>query len=378
MEILFSTFPAPGHLLPLLPLADAAAAAGHGTAVMTGPDLAHFVAPHPLLAIEPPLEGLVAELTGRGISLLEEGPGAGAVELFAGVRIDLCLDQALERAAAFAPDLVVSDEVDVVGSAVAASLGVPWVTHAVTSPFPVEFRRALEARAAAAVAGRCAVPGPAVAHLDLFPAELLEPREASGPRRLVIRPVANTHGGSGAGVDLGGQRPRALVTVGTSVAPFFPHALGAMVASTAAQGLDVVATAGAEELPDGLDRDLLDRVHLVGFTPLAQVLPEVDVVVTAGGTGTLLSAAAAGVPVVICPFIADQRWNGEHAAAAGLAVVVDDPADVGPAARRVLDDPGYRRAAQRVSASIATMPGPGEALEHLLAAVDLAPGGAAA
>jgi UDP:flavonoid glycosyltransferase YjiC (YdhE family) len=42
MRILFSATPAAGHVLPLVPLADAAGDAGHDVAFLTGPDMAGY------------------------------------------------------------------------------------------------------------------------------------------------------------------------------------------------------------------------------------------------------------------------------------------------------------------------------------------------
>jgi UDP:flavonoid glycosyltransferase YjiC (YdhE family) len=69
-------------------------------------------------------------------------------------------------------------------------------------------------------------------------------------------------------------------------------------------------------------------VHAIGFVPLSKLLHEVDLVVPAGGTGTVLASLAHGLR----PFIADHLWNAERAAALGAAIVIDDPAEAGDAA----------------------------------------------
>ncbi|HYO17704.1 MAG TPA: hypothetical protein VES02_03430, partial [Dermatophilaceae bacterium] len=60
MRLLFTSTPLFGHLLPMLPLIDAATLAGHDVIVATGPDLAH-------------------EVTRRGLTLWQVGPSMAEV-----------------------------------------------------------------------------------------------------------------------------------------------------------------------------------------------------------------------------------------------------------------------------------------------------------
>jgi hypothetical protein len=61
MRILFSATPAAGHVLPLLPLADAAADAGHEVAFLTGAEMAEYLGSRALLPAGPSLGNLLAE-----------------------------------------------------------------------------------------------------------------------------------------------------------------------------------------------------------------------------------------------------------------------------------------------------------------------------
>ena len=53
MRMLFSSVTAAGHLLPLVPLADAAADAGHGVAFLAGADMAGYLGSRALLPAGP-------------------------------------------------------------------------------------------------------------------------------------------------------------------------------------------------------------------------------------------------------------------------------------------------------------------------------------
>lgn len=76
MRILFSGNPLAGHLLPLMPLADAGRAAGHETALLTSGDVASLVAPVRVLQAGAPFEEMVEETVRRiGSRDFERGQG---------------------------------------------------------------------------------------------------------------------------------------------------------------------------------------------------------------------------------------------------------------------------------------------------------------
>jgi UDP:flavonoid glycosyltransferase YjiC (YdhE family) len=59
-------------------------------------------------------------------------------------------------------------------------------------------------------------------------------------------------------------------------------------------------------------------VHEIGFVPLARLLPEVDAVIGAGGSGTVQATLAAGLPMVLRPVLADQPWTAQRVARAAI------------------------------------------------------------
>ena len=99
-----------------------------------------------------------------------------------------------------------------------------------------------------------------------------------------------------------------------------------------------------------------DNVTVVASAPHAAVLPRTDVVITHGGHGTVIKALAAGVPLVVLPMGRDQLDVAARVTAAGAGVRVRakaSPEKIAAAVRTVLDDPSYRRNAQRLAAAIA-------------------------
>src|SRR5262249_41215577 len=116
------------------------------------------------------------------------------------------------------------------------------------------------------------------------------------------------------------------------------------------------------------------HVHVERFVPQAAVLPHVQLVLSHGGSGTVLATLAHGLPMVLIPMGADQPWNGDRCAALGLGRVLDPvaatPADIRASAGDVLDDPSYRNAARRLAHAMQELPDPEAAvlaLERLAA-----------
>jgi UDP:flavonoid glycosyltransferase YjiC (YdhE family) len=350
LRILFSGVPALGHLLPLVPLVRAAATVGHDVAVLTSGGMRDALAAElpavPVLAAGPMPPELFAEVARRmpGSDPANRPEPAAVAEFFAGTRVDLTVDDAVREARPWAPDVVVADAVDLVGPLVAATLGVPYAVVAFGPEVPEEFRRPMTELVLPRYAGRGLVPAPPVALLDPTPASLQASGWTQHPLTIPFR--AEPHSRPGEGTELApfpaSDRPRVLVTLGT----VFGDAalLTAIIDGFDLDEADVVATVGV--IGDHLEDT--DRVHHVPFRPMRELLDGVDVVVSAAGAGTVLAAASVGVPMVLLPRGADQFINAARAAEAGIAVVVDDPAAVGPAVHGMLADPRRAAAARRL------------------------------
>jgi len=104
------------------------------------------------------------------------------------------------------------------------------------------------------------------------------------------------------------------------------------------------------------------HVRIERFVPQALLLPRCDLVVSHGGSGSVTSALAHGVPMVLIPLGADQPLNAARCEALGVARVLDAATATSQAVRdavsRVLEDPSYRENAERIRDEIAALPGP--------------------
>jgi len=127
MRILFSTTPALGHLLPLLPLTRAARGHGHDVAVLTAqPCSSHLDAGFEMLPAGPTVDVLLTEVRHRGGTDPSGGTDSEPVaEFFAGTRVDFTFDQALPAAKVWQPDLIVYEYCDFVGPLIGAVLQCP-------------------------------------------------------------------------------------------------------------------------------------------------------------------------------------------------------------------------------------------------------------
>ncbi|MCZ7457450.1 activator-dependent family glycosyltransferase [Streptomyces sp. WMMC940] len=172
------------------------------------------------------------------------------------------------------------------------------------------------------------------------------------------------------------RRPRVCLTLGRS----FREVVGADRASAgdlldavADLDVEVVATFTADQLDPG--RRVPGNVRVVDFVPLDALLSTSAAIVHHGGSGTLQTALAHGVPQVVVPA---RMWcnvpkaHRVRDAGAGLCI---DPEDLTPhglrtALVRVLEEPAFATNADRLRREVAGTPTPADivpVLERLTA-----------
>jgi MGT family glycosyltransferase len=138
--------------------------------------------------------------------------------------------------------------------------------------------------------------------------------------------------------------------------------LRAAVPGLAHHPLEVVMTAGGEVPADLRPEALPTNVHHAPWVNHARLLPRCAAVVTPGGSGTIVAALAAGVPLVIVPTTWDKPDNAQRVVEAGVGVRLSPrrctPDRLRAAVETVLTDPAYAERAQRMAARLAAAPGP--------------------
>ena len=163
-------------------------------------------------------------------------------------------------------------------------------------------------------------------------------------------------------------RTTVLVTLGTIFVLESGDLLERVVAGVARLPLEVVATVGRDLDPAALGPQP-PNVRVERYVPQAELLPRCALAVSHGGSGSVVGALAHGVPMVLLPLGADQPLNARRCAELGVARVLDaataTPDEIAGAARAVLADGACRAAAGRIRDEIAGLPDPAEAVRRL-------------
>jgi hypothetical protein len=354
MRITFSAIPAFGHLNPMVPLAAAAAAAGHEVTFMAS---GSFEGRLPVPVVSGVPDGMTLhDLEQEALAEVRDpaDPFAWPMAFFGIVTPRHIMPRLLEHwAQAGRPDLVVHDGANIGAARAADQVGVPaYGFHVALGP-PEFFLGML----------RKVVDVPDDPIIDPRPASWLDAAPPEQADHIPIRSVAWS-GPGGAAVpwlEEAGDGRTAYLTLGT-VAFGAVDVLRRSVLEVAAVCSRVLVAAGPEGDP-GLLGELPEHVQVERYVDQGRVLDHVDVAVHHGGSGTTLNCLAAGVPQVITPQGADQFINAARVAELGLGQVVPneaEPGTVGAAVERLLSDQDLLSQVQAVRDEIARMPHPSQ------------------
>ena len=348
-----------GHYQPLVAVARSAQRSGHTVAVAGSGNLQSvikadgfeaFPTSEPRVGPTPP-EPLVKVDPDRSDWELRENFARRGAERHAAALFEL--------ARLWRPDVVIRDEVDF-GVAVAAErLAMPCASVLVLASGDF-LRKAIVAEPLHALRGAYGLSNdPNLAMLDRglvlspFPPSFRSPDAPLPEHAFSFRPkaVANEHR------DV--KRPGVYLTLGTvfNVPELFSRILDGL------RGLpvDVVATVGDSVDPASFGPQPA-HIRIERYIPQAEVLPHCDLVISHGGSGSVMAALAHGLPTVLMPLGADQPYNARRCVALGVGVELE-PASVTPeeirvAVEGVLEDDRYRHAAERMRDEINALPGP--------------------
>jgi UDP:flavonoid glycosyltransferase YjiC (YdhE family) len=348
VRLLFTFAGGAGHLNPLLPIATAAAARGHAVALTGKPSVVALAERDGFTVFGTGTEN-DAVRTERGPlePVDREREDRVLRDSFAGEIARRRLTELLQVAAEWQPDALVCDETDFGGTCAAERLGLPHATmlvnasgsfvrpellagtfdvsllerYLVLNPFPTGFRNP-------------AFPLPATAH----GVRLHE------PRRRVDGATVYFSLGTIFDLESGDLFERVLAALGT-----LP--------------VEAVATIGRRLDPRRLG-PVPSNVRVERYVPQDEILAACDLVVSHGGSGSLLGALTYGLPVVVLPLGADQPGNADRCVATGIGRVLDaataSPSEIAEAVADVLADPSYAAAARRLQAELATFAPPSE------------------
>jgi UDP:flavonoid glycosyltransferase YjiC (YdhE family) len=375
MRTLFFGTPGIGHIVPQIPMARALRARGRAVAFLSAASMGGLLDSEgfELLTAGPEIvPDVVAEVQRTtGSDILADGVTVESeAEIFGAARIDLGYEDSLASARDWKPELIVAEMFDFIAPMVGAALGVPVATLAYGPAIRPESVEAIRVRTQERHR-RFRLECPASRwYLDTCPPSLQFDDWQAPETRIALRPEAYNGGATASSGPATGKSGNPLVLVSFGTIFVVPEIITPIVRELLNHDVDVrVALGPVKTAADfGLDSD---RVEFAGFTPLARMLKDVDVVLTVGGAGTVLGSLAHGIPLVMTPQGADQPIHAGRAAAAGAGIAFPlgecAPLPVGEAVATVLSEPGYRQAAQRIAAEIAGMPSADEVAERLIA-----------
>lgn len=361
MRILFAFAGGSGHVEPLVPIATAAAEAGHTVAFAGRPRALDRVAARGfgVFAAEAPRRVRGERIPLRPVDLSREerdfrdGFADRIAREKAPVMLSLCAE--------WRPDAIVCDETDF-GSMVAAErLGLPYASVLVLAARTFARPQLIADVLDAVRAEHGLAPDPELGMLERqlvlapFPPSYRDPAAPLPTKASAFRPhTPRRSGGS-----------TIYFTLGTAFTLESGDLFARVLAGLSELSADVVATVGEETDPAELGA-FPERIRIERYVSQAEILPRASVVVSHGGSGSVLGALAHGLPLVLIPLGADQPYNAARCEELGVARVLDPvsatPADVRDAVENVLADPAYRTAAERLRDEYDALPGPGHAV----------------
>jgi UDP:flavonoid glycosyltransferase YjiC (YdhE family) len=366
MRIMISTRRGAGHLGPLIPFAKAflrnndevvVIAPQSADASIAAAGLDHL--PYP----DPPDEERDAIFSEARKLSFDDANERVLGEIF--VRIDTrhAYPHVLTAIRSWRPDAVLYDVSEFAAPLAAEALGIPAVCVGITVSHNFAGYARSMARELDAIRAKIGLrPDPDLDMLNcapyftLTPAELEDPAHPSPAQAMRFReedeparPLPDWWNGT--------QWPLVYLTFG-SVAPtmdVFPGLYRDALDALALLPVRVLVTVGRDRDPRELG-PVAPNVHVARWIPQADVMPHTAAMVCHGGSGTVRAALAAGVPTVVVPLFADQPYNAERVAGLGAGLAFKGTTGLADAVRRLLVDPSYREAAQRIADANAQLP----------------------
>jgi UDP:flavonoid glycosyltransferase YjiC (YdhE family) len=144
--------------------------------------------------------------------------------------------------------------------------------------------------------------------------------------------------------------------------------------------VQVVLTTGHQELPEEF-AVLPANFHHVAYLPGPAMAARADLMVHHGGHSSVMTGLLAGTPAVIIPTSTERESNARRLTEVGAGEIVRpvkgddgekhiDVGDFRAKVNRVVHEPGYRRCAQRIAASMRSYGGASEAADRIVRFAD--------
>ncbi len=371
MRALFSFTGGSGHFLPTLPFSRVLRERGHEIMYACQEDMVPTVVSAGWDAVASGGSTLLDPQARRPLAAVDRAAEESAIRCsFAGKIARERTDRLLEIAERWRPDLIVRDEVDFAGAAAAEVLGIPHAAVVVIAAGGFLRADVVEEPLAALRSEHGLDPAGAMGMLHRYltivpgPPSFRDPGDPLPPTAHCVRPAVVDQSEAPGLASIGSTRsspgrPKVYVTLGTIFNQESGDLFQRVLAGLAALPVEVVATVGDQIDPTELG-PLSSNVRVESFVPLVQMLHDTDVVVSHGGSGTVIGALAFGIPQVVLPLGADQPLNADRCVALGVGVALDalhaSPTAIREATETMLTAETYRTRANRFRAEIASLP----------------------
>jgi UDP:flavonoid glycosyltransferase YjiC (YdhE family) len=264
------------------------------------------------------------------------------------------------------PDLLVCEELDFGAMLIAERLGIPAATVLISATGSFVKREFVagplnEVRAEYGLAPDSELVMPTrLLVLSPFPPSLRDPAFPPPVTAHAVRLVA--------GGPARDHPARVYVTLGTVYNVESGDLFSRLLAGLGNLRMEILVAVGPDVDPAEFGPQPA-HIRVERYVPQAEVLPGSDLVVSHGGSGSVLGALAHGLPMVLLPMGADQPLNAARCGALGAARVLDPlaarPQELREAVLGVLADPAYRVSAELIRDEIEAMPGPEHAVTLL-------------
>ncbi|WP_280404052.1 nucleotide disphospho-sugar-binding domain-containing protein [Nocardia brasiliensis] len=395
MRFLLTTLPGTSHLLPLVPFAQAALAAGHEVRVAcTGPALPAAVAAglHALAvddgASARPYEEIVRRI-GETDMTETMSPAQMHAEFAAafGETGNLMLGGLVEAVREWQADAVVYTPMAVAGLVAARATGTTAIVHGLGTRWPTYGPALAHLRSAATDLGVTEAVEADI-EIDVSPPSLeaIHHRTTPAPTQTY---ASRIEGMRYLPYNGGGELPawvraprtgrrRVAVTLGSLTATYGDGTLLRHIIKGAAElDVEIILMTGDAALPGPLP----EYVRPVPWLPLRAVLESCAAVVHHGGAGSMYAALDAGVPQLVLPDRGtDSDTNAQIAVTRGVALRLDageiGASTIEQSLGKLLDSESHRDACTDVAQEMHDMPAPSTVIDRIAAAITAPKAGA--
>jgi UDP:flavonoid glycosyltransferase YjiC (YdhE family) len=375
MRVLFTNQPMSGHWHPLVPLAQALESAGHEVAFASLPGYCSTIEAKDFRTFPVGADATEeeAQQINRQLASCTEPPPSLAVlrYVFAGIRADRMLPDMLDLINDWHPDVLVREHTELTACVAAERTGIPHVVFQIGALVPW-FMRAMTAplnRLLASVGLTTGEPADILFRYLMFyprPLSLWNSDLPMPPTLHTFRYTGFSQSGDEALPDWVAaldEQPTVYATLGT-VMNDRTDLLAAIVDGLREEPINLILTVGRNRSPQDFGEQPTN-VHIERYIPQNMLLPFCDMVVTHGGSGTMLDALSFGLPMVMIPIAADQPVNARLCARLGVAREVTPVGrteaelaqDIRNATQEVLRNPTYRENAQWLRKEMEDLPG---------------------